>query len=104
MTNNNGDVVLSNFFSVGDVCKSPADEEKAILPIHVMTTILSRNLYSLITNSQISDLEAIPDTLHRVYLLNLGTQGHGIFIFNDFVIKANPKIPLFHITKFKNLL
>ena len=90
-------VVLSNIFSIGDVCKTPSDEEKAILPIHVMTSTLARNLVNLILNKHIDHFESIPDTLHRVYLINLGTRGHGMIIFNDFVLKANPKIPLYDI-------
>ena len=66
-------VVLSNIFSIGDVCKTPADEEKAILPIHNMTSVLARNLVNLISTKHFDNLESIPDTLHRVYFVNLGT-------------------------------
>jgi len=62
-----------------------------------MTSVLARNLITLITNKADQELESIPDTMHRVYLINLGTRGHGMMIFNDFVIEANPKIPLFNI-------
>jgi hypothetical protein len=97
-------VVLSNIFSIGDVCKTPSDEEKAILPIHIMTSVLARNLVNLISNKHFDNLESIPNTLHRVYLINLGTQGHGMIVFNDFVLKAYPKIPLYDIQKAKNLI
>ena len=68
------------------------------------TSVLARNLINLISNKSFEDLESIPDTLHRVYLINLGTRGHGMIIFNDFVLKANPKVPLFDIQKAKNLI
>lgn len=38
----------SNIFCVGDVSLTPADEEKAIVPIHIMTSVLAKNLVALI--------------------------------------------------------
>ncbi len=36
--------VYSNIFSLGDVCLTRADEEKAIVPIHLMVGCLAHNL------------------------------------------------------------
>jgi hypothetical protein len=60
---------------VGDVALTPADEEKAIPPIHILTSNLARNLVTLLRNSKTEVLEAIPDTLHKIYIINFGTQG-----------------------------
>jgi len=35
------DVVYPFLFSVGDVCRTPADEAKSIVPIHQMTSVLA---------------------------------------------------------------
>ena len=40
-----------NIFSLGDVCLTPAKEEKSVVPIKLMSKVLSHNLYTLLSNS-----------------------------------------------------
>ena len=64
--------VYSNIFCIGDVSLTPADEEKAILPIHIQTSVLVRNLRILINENHNASLIEMPDTFPRVYFINFG--------------------------------
>jgi hypothetical protein len=42
--------VFERIFAVGVVCKTEADEEKSVVSIHIMTSILATNLSLLLTS------------------------------------------------------
>lgn len=65
--------VWNNIFCIGDVSLTPADEEKAIVPIHIQTSLLVRNLRIILMNGNNASLIEIPDTFPRVYFINFGT-------------------------------
>ncbi|TNV78795.1 hypothetical protein FGO68_gene804 [Halteria grandinella] len=98
---------FSNIFSLGDVCLTPSNEEKAIVPIHILSSFLSANLHSLITNNG-SNLQPIPAVIPRVYMINFGTRGAGVVVFNEFVMEGMDRVPVLRhvvsVKKFKRMI
>ncbi len=78
--------MFSNIFSLGDVCLTRAFEEKAIVPIHIMSSVLAANIQTLFLDKEVSTntLSEIPPLIPRIYTLNLGDD-NGLFIWNDYV-------------------
>lgn len=73
---------------MGDVCHTPADEPKSIVPIHLMTSVLARNLASILSDGK-RKLEAIPMQFPCVYFINFGARGDGVIIWNEFVLRGH---------------
>ena len=98
----------SNIFCLGDVALTPADEEKAIPPIQLMSKVLASNLVMLLCNDDSKPLQHIPEVFNRIYLINFGTKGAGIMLWNDLVVHGKPHVPvirhLMHITRMKQLI
>ena len=91
---------------MGDVCRTPADEAKSIVPIHQMTSVLARNLVALLSNGK-KKLEAIPAHFPCVYFINFGQRGDGVLLWNDFVLLGHSTGPLrylLNIRAFKILI
>ena len=70
-----------------------------------MSGILAFNLAVLATNETSTPLKEIPAVFHRLYLINFGTGGAGVMIWNDTVIRFSGRIPIirsiFNVAKFK---
>lgn len=79
--------MFPNIFCIGDICKTSLDEEKSIVPIHIMTSILSHNIKILIKNEKLNDLQVLPNAIPRIYFVNFGNSD-GVMIWNEFVLKG----------------
>jgi hypothetical protein len=92
-----------HIFCVGDVSLTPADEDKAIVPIHLMTSLLSQNMIQTL-ETRAPRLRRLSGVLPAVYMINFGTQGAGVVVCNDFVLVGTPGVPLLrHVLNVKNV-
>eukprot|EP00347_Sterkiella_histriomuscorum_P009521 403340890 len=73
--------------SKSDVCLTRANEEKSVLPIHILSNILANNI--MILSKKLREngeqLKLVPEVIPRFYVIPLGHQ-NGIIVWNDFVV------------------